>query len=476
MKKILTFNFPIILLFALLFLIVSCSDDEPDIVIDPGQEGINVADGFYLASDGEDPSSLAQLTAEVVGASGFGTQDRDGFIAGTMWLDVGSYSLVQVTNKEITSTIGGSAASIDDEGSSCGFNSYDLVSVSEGGSAFSIGTAGLYQVSYDPMTSELIPVQIAQASIIGDATEGGWSSDTDLPGSINSDGGQFSATEVLLRSGLYKIRFNCRWGVNRLIDPDGGLDASNGYDRFTNFGGTPNSLVSGGENMEITEDGLYTVSLDWAPRDGWSFSLNKTGDAPVVAFNPDDFNFGVIGDATAGGWDADRNMVYKGGDNGLHAWYGVVTFAESGQYKFRANDGWDFNLGGSLESLAQGGDNLTPPGPGAFALVLSTADEGDTWVSTISEFGWSVIGAGSPSGDWENDTDLVAEGFADGITTYSVEGAFTGDGWKFRAGHDWNYNLGGDLGALSVDGDNIGMGGSKVTLTYDGENYTAVVE
>lgn len=469
MKKILIIPFSFLFLSSLLIM-SSCSDDGDDgggIIIDPGTGDVNVADGTYLALEGEAPSSLAQFSPEVVAAPDFMTQSRDGFIAGSMWLEAGNYNLVTVADKEITSTIGGTAENITDEGSTCGYNDYSIISTSEGGSAFNIGTAGFYQITYDAMTNELVPMQIQEASIIGNATEGGWSNDTPLAGSITADGGSFSASDVLLREGLYKIRLNCRWSVFRGDD----------YEFFTNFGGSPSNLLSGGANMEITEDGLYSVTLTWAPRDGWAFSLDRTGDAPMTSFNPEDFSFGIIGDATAGSWDSDQNMTYKVGD-GTHNWHGVITFADAGQYKFRTNDAWDFNLGGSLESLVQDGDNLVPPAPGAHYIVISTADEGETWSATMSDIGWSIIGEGGPNGDWENDADMTADGFVDGVTTYSITGTFVGGAWKFRAGHAWDFNLGGDMMGLTLDGANIetAAGDATVTLSFDGETYSASVQ
>lgn len=475
---------PLILMFGIFALVTftSCGDDDP--VIDTGGDGINVSNGLYLAVSGADPSSTAALSAENVGAPDFGAGPRDGYNAGYMWLEAGNYNVVEITEKEVTATIGGTLSVEDDGASDCDGTSYMRVETAVDGPAFAVGTSGLYKVAHDAMRNELILFQITNANLIGAATPNGWGGDTPMTGSITADGGSFSIEDVVLRAGQMKLRFDCRWDIKRLIDPNGGLDPSNGYEMFTNFGGEVSNLQPGGANIEVAEDGLYTVTLDWDPRDGWSATQTRTGDAPTLSFDPNDFNWGIIGDATAGGWDADRDMLYKDGGDGVHNWYGVVTLAADGQFKLRANDAWDLNLGGLLAPdgvstvLANGGDNMANPGAGDYYIVLTTSDDGATWSATMSEFGWSIIGEGGPAGSWDMDTDLVAEGFVDGVTTYTYTGDFGTGEWKFRAGHDWALNLGGSASALVLDASNLSVamaGTYTVTMTFDGANYAATI-
>ncbi len=477
MKKLFNYSFMLMLLSSMLVM-TSCDEDDP-IIIDPGSGSVNVADGLYLSLDGADPASSAGLSAEVVEANDFQSQDRSGFNAGYMWLEAGSYNVVQITDKEVTATIGGTLETVTDEGSNCEHNSFLLVTTAVDGPAFNVANAGLYKVSHDEMTSELILYNIKDASIIGSATPNGWSLDTPLTGTLSADGGSWSQSGVVLRSGEWKVRFNCRWGINRRIDPNGSLnDASNGYQMFTNFGGSTADLVTGGSNIQQGEDGEYTITVNWSKQNGFTLDAERTGDAPEITFNPNDYQMGIIGDATANGWDADRNLFHKE-DAGVHTWYGVVSFADSGNWKFRANDAWDFNLGGELATLSNGGADIPTPGAGARYITLSTADEGDTWSATMSDAGWGVIGVGGPGATWDSDVDMTANGFADGVTTYSLTGDFTTEEWKFRAGDDWAHNLGGDLTFLNTDGNNIALGQAgtyTVTLSFNGEVYSATVQ
>ncbi len=456
----------------------SCGSDD-ELVIDTGSGDINVSDGLYMSLADGTPSSSAQLSAESVEDEGFASQDRSGFVGGYMYLDAGDYNVVQVTSKEIAATIGGTAETVTDEGSSCGFNDYTVVTTAEGGAAINVATSGLYRVTHDQTTSELILYQIDSPNLIGNATPGGWSADTPLTGSVSADGGSWSTEGLVLRSGQWKIRMNCRWNLDRRTDPNAGFDASNGYQLFTNFGGSVSNLLNGndGANIEQTEDGEYTVTVNWSPQTGWSVNAERTGDAPELTFNPNDFQWGIIGEATTSGWDSDQNMFHKEVD-GTHTWYGVVSLTD-GAFKFRINDDWNFDLGGSIDALVPAGANLVSPGPGTYYVTLSTADEGASWTATMDLGGWGVIGMGSPTGNWDNDTTLTMQSMENGVTSYVMQGDFTDGEWKFRAGSAWDLNLGGDLGFLNVDGSNISLspaGTYKITLNFDGEVYSATAE
>ena len=63
---------------------------------------------------------------------------------------------------------------------------------------------------------------------------------------------------------------------------------------------------------------------------------------------------GIVGPAQAGGWDADTDMTYN---KETRAWEATIELAAD-EFKFRANDGWDINWGGSFDNLKQNGDNL----------------------------------------------------------------------------------------------------------------------
>lgn len=479
MSKFILNSIKLFVIFGLVFTFTSCGDDDP--VIDPGTGSVNVADGFYISKDGVNPVSSQLLKAESVEDEGFKSQARTGFVANYIYLEAGSYKISEIASKEFKSKLGGTIEKKNDTGSACALNDYFVVKTSATGGAFNVATSGLYKVTYDATTNESVLYEIKETGIIGDATPTGWSTDTKLPvnGTITKDGAAWQAKGVVLRQGQWKIRFNCRWNLDRrTVTTD--FKPTSGYQLFTNFGGTVADLKTGndGPNIPVAAngEGTFTIDVTWTPKDGFKAAITKTGEAPAVAFDPTKFKFGLIGDATAKGWDADRDFWYKK-EGTTHKWVGVFTLLADKEIKFRTNDSWDVNYGGDLTNLAKGGGNIKSPGAGAYYIVLSTNDDGKTFKATIEKKSWSVIGAGSPTKAWDKDTELVAEAFKDGIESYTATGDFTTDEWKFRAGGAWDLNLGGTaLSTLTVDGGNIKLGSAgkyKVTLTFDGSKWAS---
>lgn len=77
---------------------------------------------------------------------------------------------------------------------------------------------------------------------------------------------------------------------------------------------------------------------------------------------------GVIGDFN--GWAEDVDLTPSAD---FLTWTGEVTLAAGGGWKFRANDGWDINLGGDMNNLTAGGDNIPAPGDGTYVITLNLA-------------------------------------------------------------------------------------------------------
>lgn len=103
---------------------------------------------------------------------------------------------------------------------------------------------------------------------------------------------------------------------------------------FSTDGNAANMKVSGGE-------GYYKMHVNLATN-----TLQLT---PITTI-------GVIGDATAGGWDTDQNMTYNKSER---CWEISNLKLGEGTIKFRANDDWAINWGGTAAKLVQGGDNIS---------------------------------------------------------------------------------------------------------------------
>lgn len=127
----------------------------------------------------------------------------------------------------------------------------------------------------------------------------------------------------------------------------------------TNYGAgaTAGTISSTGGNLTAPADGGLTVTVD----------LN----ANTIAFTP---QWSIIGDATPGGWGTDTDMLF---DSVHNTWYVTAKLVSDGTnaIKFRLNNAWTTNLGGSGGTLTQGGANITIPNTtAAGAMYLITLD------------------------------------------------------------------------------------------------------
>ncbi len=88
---------------------------------------------------------------------------------------------------------------------------------------------------------------------------------------------------------------------------------------------------------------------------------------------------GVVGSATPNGWDGPDIMFDY--DKKTDTWY-VTTDLAAGEIKFRLNNIWDWNLGGALDGLTQGGDNIAVEA-GNYTITLTVT--GDTGRAVIKK-------------------------------------------------------------------------------------------
>jgi hypothetical protein len=112
------------------------------------------------------------------------------------------------------------------------------------------------------------------------------------------------------------------------------------------------------DNLSVATDGFYRVRTNF---NDMSYSVT-----PMA--------WGIIGDATPGGWGDDTNLTFDA-VKGNYTWKVDITL-KSGYIKFRANDGWDINFGdnGANGSLEYGGDNIAvTPGNYHIELILNSA-------------------------------------------------------------------------------------------------------
>jgi len=134
----------------------------------------------------------------------------------------------------------------------------------------------------------------------------------------------------------FKFCATLDWSVNW------GADANN-----------PGALVSNSaDNIKVETAGLYYATVNLTEL---TYALTLIE------------NVGVIGDATAGGWDAQTNLTMES----PLVWKGTIHFAGTGEWKLRFNDDWAYNLGGDMANLTEGGANIATPGEGDYDVTLN---------------------------------------------------------------------------------------------------------
>ncbi|MBS0010482.1 MAG: SusE domain-containing protein [Bacteroidales bacterium] len=130
-----------------------------------------------------------------------------------------------------------------------------------------------------------------------------------------------------------------------LSDPDSG----------TQYGGTGGVLETGGPAIVPPADGYHVLDVDVA---GMTYEF----EARMI---------GLIGSATPNGWDSpDQKMDY---DQASGTWSITVDLVV-GEIKFRLNDGWAWNLGGTPDNLYHDGPNLQISSAGNYTISLTITD------------------------------------------------------------------------------------------------------
>ncbi|NOY94873.1 MAG: RagB/SusD family nutrient uptake outer membrane protein [Chlorobi bacterium] len=137
-----------------------------------------------------------------------------------------------------------------------------------------------------------------------------------------------------------------------------------------NYGdnGADGTLDAGGGNLSVAEAGLYKINVNL---DDLTYSILKT-------------DWGVIGSATADGWNSDQDMAYDT-DAGVLT---VTLDLTEGEIKFRANNDWGLNYGdtGANGILSEGGDNIAIGAAGTYDITLNLGTPDYTYTIVRSAY------------------------------------------------------------------------------------------
>ncbi|MDO5615153.1 MAG: SusF/SusE family outer membrane protein [Cruoricaptor ignavus] len=132
------------------------------------------------------------------------------------------------------------------------------------------------------------------------------------------------------------------------------------------------SADGGSGNIPVSADGYYELMINIT-----DLTYTLTPIATPTSTYP---TVGIIGSATANGWDASTPMVKSSFDSNLWILDGVEL--SSGEMKFRANDSWDVNWGANTEyfgTATTGGANI-PVSAGNYIIYFNDSTGNYTFI------------------------------------------------------------------------------------------------
>ncbi len=275
-------------------------------------------------------------------------------------------------------------------------------SLAETTDKFTVPESGLYHIIYD-QTLNKVAVARVEWGIIGGATVAGWGGSTALPleGTFSKTAMTFKATEVILTVGDFKFRYSNGWKIVL----DGEVVRVN-----TNFGGTVNALVPGGDNISNTVNGYYTVKVMWTLAGGTTAEVTKTSDYTPPTYPAAMY---ISGAASAYGWaepatDANAIMHKCAGGAPTEGIFWKICYLEAGAGFKLAAAGWgEPNLGfagvnefdaNGVTVTADNDGNMSVATSGMYMIVLNLRDN----LKKVSVIAPEVYGMGDPfsNPDW----------------------------------------------------------------------------
>ncbi len=285
--------------------------------------------------------------------------------------------------------------------------------------------------------------------IIGSATPGGWTVDTDmrLNDPTGADRSTWTVTLYLTGGEVVKFRAMDSWDTNW---------GSNDFPTGTG--------VQNGPNIPIATSGYYKVVFN-----------DETGAYSFTLVSGTFTQIGVIGTGVGGWGDSDERFLTQSGPTGAaaHIWTGTINFA-AGEVKFRANASWSANWGADTYPSGygtNGGPNIPIPTGGTYFVYFNSASGeyliGPTANSTPYAL-VGVIGPATPNGWGGPDVDLTKNP----TNPYKFSRVLTlVDGeLKFRADDDWGVNWGASTFPSGIgvqNGANIPIQGGTYFVTLN---------
>ena len=312
-------------------------------------EALNIAENYYLiGGPGEWNNSKAQK---------FSHSDKSVFedpvftytfesTGGEMWFAFGDDEAIDAVGEGTWNKLFGTTGDSKDLS-----GSFDRRYNLDGDHSFCVdGTAKLYRFSVNMMTMtyEITPLNFAEFIYVpGNAQkyntaapgmpEWGWT--PELAPALRSASFNGIYEGFAYMDGDFKFTKERNW------------NAEYNYNDFSSYSSI--FTLGDGSNINCTEPGYYKLVADVAKG-----SLTATK-----------LTWGLVGPATAGGWDAPSYTVMR--YNMAEDCWEITTELKADKFKFTTNGSWDINLGGdSVDDLWEGGPDLSINEAGTYNIKL----------------------------------------------------------------------------------------------------------
>ncbi len=312
-------------------------------------EALNIAENYYLiGGPGEWNNSKAQK---------FSHSDKSVFedpvftytfesTGGEMWFAFGDDEAIDAVGEGVWNKLFGTKGDSKDLS-----GSFDRRYNLDGDHSFCVdGSARYYRFSVNMMdyTYEITPLNFAEFIYVpGNAQkyntaapgmpEWGWT--PELAPALRSASFNGVYEGFAYMDGDFKFTKERNW------------NAEYNYNDFTSYSSM--FTLGDGSNINCTEPGYYKLVADVA-----NGSLTATK-----------LTWGLVGPATAGGWDAPSYTVMR--YNMVEDCWEITTQLNADKFKFTTNGSWDINLGGdSVDDLWEGGPDLVISEAGTYTIKL----------------------------------------------------------------------------------------------------------
>ncbi|KXX67370.1 SusF/SusE family outer membrane protein [Flammeovirga sp. SJP92] len=268
---------------------------------------------------------------------------------------LGSQTLATLTNGETSYT-----AKVKD---------LNIAALAEGGTP---GTAADYEVvikamftneneiSSEAVVMNLTPYEAFQPKVwlVGSATPAGWTHNDEVVLNLTGANDGTYNNAFWMNAEEFKVTSQGDWnGTNYGYASDGNL-----------------STDGGAGNIPVASANHYIVEVN---TENLTYSLTP-------------LEWGIIGSATAGGWDSQTNATTFDATAMTWTWSGVTltgSAESSPEFKFRANDNWSYNFGSTDTegALVHDGGNIPVTSDGTYDIVMSYDAETRTFSYTITK-------------------------------------------------------------------------------------------